>query len=511
MSIKTPIQDLLSLELHNFNSEDKSSFKELRDFFMQAPLPLAILKGPEYFFTLSNFPYETLVGRKAMGKNISEVFKTEEINHILPLLDAVYKTGIPYIGKDVPLNLADESGVIQSKWIDVTYHPFRESDDDSIKGIFAVFQDVTDRVVAKRILAKSEEKFKQLANTLTQIVWTATDIGKLDWYNDVWFEFVGGNRSESGDDVWARAIHPEDLDGVTSAWQEAINSKSLYRKEVRFKQAKTGQYRWHLCQGSPILNELGEIEKWTGSCNDIHDQKIAFDMLELERVVRERVIGTLTHDLRTPLAAAKINAQLLTRKVPSEEMLNKVANRISKNIDRADKMIQDILDASHIKAGEKISLDINKHDLKELMFEAIEDLQDIHGERIIFEEKEKFYGYLDASILKRIVENLVNNAAKYGKENAPITIKLKRPKDSIIIAVHNEGIPILEEDQKAIFEPSQRSASAKKGNQKGWGLGLTLVKGFAEAHGGQLIVRSSLQDGTTFSIIIPQETRNAND
>lgn len=508
MLIKLPIQELLSLELHNFNSEDKSSFKELRDFFMQAPVPLAILKGPEYFFTLSNFPYETLIGRNAMGKNINEVFAAEEIQHMLPLLDAVYKTGVPYIGKDIPLNLADANGNIHYKWIDVAYHPFRENDEEAIKGIFAVFQDVTDRVIAKRIMAKSEEKFKQLANTLPQMVWTATDVGQLDWYNDVWFDYVGGDRTQAGNEIWSRAIHPEDLKSVILAWQEAINTKSIFRKDVRFKQGKSGEYRWHIWQGGPIINEIGEIEKWTGACTDIHDQRIAIDMLELERDVRERVVGALTHDLRTPLAAAKISAQLLTRKVPSEEMLNRVANRISNSIDRADKMIQDILDASHIKAGEKVSLDIKPHELKEIMLSTVEDLVNIHGDRIIFKSNEEIHGYWDASALKRMTENLVNNAVKYGKELTPITLNLKKLKDSIVIAVHNEGTPITDIDQKAIFEPYKRTKEAKKGSQKGWGIGLTLVRGFAEAHGGQAIVRSSLLDGTTFSIIIPQDARN---
>jgi PAS domain S-box-containing protein len=508
MLIKKQMQDLLSLELHNFNSEDKSSFKELRDFFMQAPVPLAILKGPEYFFTLSNFPYETLIGRKAMGKNISEVFAAEEIKFIIPLLEAVYKTGVPYIGKDIPFNLIDLNGLTHNKWIDVAYHPFRENDEEEIKGIFAVFQDVTDRVIAKKIMAKSEEKFKQLANTLPQMVWTASDIGKLDWYNDIWFEYVGGERNQVGDDTWTRAIHPEDLIEVNQAWSAAINTKSLYRVDARFKHAKTGEYRWHLCQGGPIFNELGEIEKWTGTCSDIHEQRIARELLELERDVRERVVMALTHDLRTPLAAAKISAQLLMRKVPDELLLHRVANRISNSIDRADKMIQDILDASQIKAGEKISLDIEEHNLKEIMYSTYEDLAQIHGERIVFNGQEEIHGYWDASALKRMTENLINNAVKYGKDFTPITLNLKKLKDSIVISVHNEGTPISDKDQKAIFEPYNRTASANDGKQKGWGIGLTLVRGFALAHGGQAIVRSSLQDGTTFSIIIPQDSRN---
>ena len=254
MHTKFAIQDLLSLQLHNLNSEDKSSFKELRDFFMQAPVPLAILKGPEHFFTLSNTDYEKLIGRSAMGKNLLEVFSKDELDESLDILNHVYKTGIPFIGKELILNLNDKDGVVQQKWIDVAYHPFRENNEDEIKGIFAVFQDVTDRVIAKENITKNEAALKQ-----------------------------------------------------------------------------------------------------------------AIELLELERDIREKLISALSHDMRTPLAAAKLSAQILTRKRPDEATILRVSNRIAKNMDRADRMIQDILDASHIKAGERVALEIASFDLKELM------------------------------------------------------------------------------------------------------------------------------------------------
>jgi len=507
MLIKLPI-DLLSDELHNINSEDKSSFKELRDFFMQAPVPLAILKGPEYFFTLSNLPYETLIGRSAMGKNLLEVFKAEEIINMTPHLNAVYKTGVPYIGKDIQLNLANEDGDIQYKWMDVAYHPFRENDEAEIKGIFAVFQDVTDRVIAKRLMAKSEEKFRQLANTLPQMVWTTTADGTFDWFNDIWFKYTGSSRLQSANQSWLRAIHPEDTEEVKSSWIAAINTGSLYSKKIRFKSAKSGEYRWHMVQGASIKNEYGEIEKWTGSCTDIHDQTLIVEMLELERDVRERFVNALTHDLRTPLAAAKISAQLLVRNMPDQPLLVKVANRISSNMDRADKMIQDILDASRIKAGEKVSLDFEKCELNDIMKNTVEDLINIHGDRIILKDStEEINGYWDATAIKRMTENLVNNAVKYGSPDRPITLSLVKNEEIIEINIHNQGNPISDKDQKGIFEAYHRSASARNGVQKGWGIGLTLVRGFAEAHGGHANVKSSAAEGTTFSITIPQDSR----
>ena len=362
MHTKLAIQDLLSLQLHNLNSEDKSSFKELRDFFMSAPVPLAILKGPEHFFTLSNRDYEELIGRSAMGKNLLEVFSVDELDQSLIILNEVYKTGIPFIGKDLILNLKNKDGAIEQKWIDVAYHPFRENNEDEIKGIFAVFQDVTDRVIAKEIIAKNEAALKQ-----------------------------------------------------------------------------------------------------------------AVELLELERDIREKLISALSHDMRTPLAAAKLSAQLLTRKLPDEATILRVTNRISKNMDRADRMLQDILDASHIKAGERVALDIASFDLREIMLVTIEDLVNIHGPRIILKGNKDINGYWDSSVIKRMTENLVNNAVKYGNELGNITIEINQIEKNIEIAVHNIGNPIPIEEQHAIFEPSQRSISAHTGSQKGWGIGFTLV------------------------------------
>ena len=398
MHIKYPIQDLLSLQLHSLNSEDKSSFKELRDFFMQAPVPLAILKGPEHFFTLSNKEYEMLIGRSAMGKNLLEVFSEEELDQSLVILNHVYETGIPFIGKDLILNLKDKDGTIRQKWIDVAYHPFRENNEDEIKGIFAVCQDVTDRVIAKEIIAKNESSLKQ-----------------------------------------------------------------------------------------------------------------AVELLELERDIREKLISALSHDMRTPLAAAKLSAQMLTRQTPSQDTILRVSNRIAKNMDRADRMIQDILDASHIKAGEKVALDIASYDLQEIMEVTIEDLINIHGPRITLKGNKDILGYWDSSAIKRMTENLVNNAVKYGNELGTITIEINQIEKNIEIAVHNIGNPIPIEEQQAIFEPSQRATSAILGSQKGWGIGLTLVKGFAEALGGKISLKSSEKEGTTFSILIPIDARSFND
>lgn len=174
---------------------------------------------------------------------------------------------------------------------------------------------------------------------------------------------------------------------------------------------------------------------------------------------------------------------------------------------RADEMIRDILDASRIKAEEKLPLEIEECDLNELALQTLEDLSTIHGKRFHLKEDGKINGYWDKKAVRRMIENLVNNAIKYGSFKAPVTIRLSSINETVSICVHNEGNPISSEELSQIFEPFQR-AKLVCSQQKGWGIGLTLVRGFSQAHGGNISVKSSPEEGTTFVITIPLDSRN---
>jgi signal transduction histidine kinase len=103
-----------------------------------------------------------------------------------------------------------------------------------------------------------------------------------------------------------------------------------------------------------------------------------------------------------------------------------------------------------------------------------------------------------------VIENLCDNAIKYGDAREPITVSLSQDKSSIHLAVHNSGKALSADEQAKIFRPFLRTASAQKGNQLGWGIGLTFVRDVAEAHGGTVEVRSTGSEGTTFTVSIPR-------
>ncbi|RKH19227.1 GAF domain-containing protein [Corallococcus praedator] len=227
--------------------------------------------------------------------------------------------------------------------------------------------------------------------------------------------------------------------------------------------------------------------------------------LKTEQNLRETFVAALTHDLRTPLTASKLSVQLLGRRHADLPSVQTSVARVSASLDRAERMIQNLLDASRIKAGKRVALDLGECDLHAITTQALEELAAVYTERFVLKAEGVFKMKADPLGLRRIVENLASNAAKYGAPGTPIEVLLAQSGNRVTLQVRNQGTPIAEHEQQTIFEPFHRTRSASESAEKGWGLGLPLVRGLAEAHGGSATVTSSAEDGTCFTIILPLE------
>ncbi len=234
----------------------------------------------------------------------------------------------------------------------------------------------------------------------------------------------------------------------------------------------------------------------------LHERNIAD--LESERELRENFVSILTHDLRNPLTAVKMQAELIFRKSEAADC-RKVARQIVGIVDRLNHMIENLLDASLISAGERLLLHIEEFDLREMLKELLDELAESFGDRIVFIADQKVHGYWSREGIRRAIENLLSNAAKYGDPGRPIKISLKQTSEIVQIAVYNEGKPIPQEDIPRLFQQYRRAKAARAGGIPGWGLGLTLVRGVAEAHGGTVKVESG--NGTTFTMEFPNDAR----
>jgi signal transduction histidine kinase len=218
-------------------------------------------------------------------------------------------------------------------------------------------------------------------------------------------------------------------------------------------------------------------------------------------------MSILVHDLRGPLTVAKMGSTMLIRQPELLDERRELAAKIDTNIDRAERMIRDLLDTNRIRANERLPLHLTECDLKAVARVVIGELSSIYGQRFLLRQEGGVRGIWDAEELRRALWNLVINAVKYGAPDRPITIMVKASISEVQLSVHNHGSVIAPEDQSHIFDSFTRTQGAQEKGKIGWGLGLTLVRGCAEAHGGRVTIESSADAGTTFMIHLPSDSR----
>lgn len=222
--------------------------------------------------------------------------------------------------------------------------------------------------------------------------------------------------------------------------------------------------------------------------------------------LREQFMLTLTHDLRVPLNAVRAGASMIHHQ-PTSHHISRWAERLIQNIDRMDRMVQDLLDVSRVRAGSRMSLVLAESELGAIVQKVVEQFQLTHGNRFGFIASEPVHGWWSEEALRRAVENLVTNAVKYGDAQQTITLKVVQTHGRALVMVHNHGSYIPPEEQETLFQTFRRSRMAEQSNKRGWGLGLALVRGVAEAHGGSIGVDSAPERGTTFTLDIPTDAR----
>lgn len=229
----------------------------------------------------------------------------------------------------------------------------------------------------------------------------------------------------------------------------------------------------------------------------------ALEIFQSERELREKFVSTLTHDLQTPLTTAKLATQLIVKN-PDPENLKKNTDRITHNLNRIENMIRDLLDTNKIRAGKKIPLEVEEMDLCKCLRTISTDLTTIHGDRFLVNIPESVVGFWCQDAIRRITENLCSNAIKYGSETSAVTLTVEEDPKMVHLKIHNLGDTIPHDELELLFKPFERSKFTK--GKKGWGLGLTLVKGLTEAQGGRISVTSD-ETGTTFTVSLPRDVR----
>ncbi len=219
--------------------------------------------------------------------------------------------------------------------------------------------------------------------------------------------------------------------------------------------------------------------------------------------VREDVVAIVSHDLRNPLNAITLSATTLLRHEDVDERTTKAAGRIHAAAERASGMISDLLDFTQARMG-GIPIHPNPLDFHEHVQRVVDEVRLAWPERRIgVQASGDGRGTWDEGRLAQVITNLVGNALQHSPEDTPVHVTTRGEGESVLLEVHNEGAPIPTELLPVLFEPYRQGpeAGASRGSL---GLGLFITRQIVLGHGGTLDVRSSAEEGTTFTVRLPR-------
>lgn len=376
--------------------------------------------------------------------------------------------------------------------------------------------DVSDQKRAEASLAESEARFRQLAESLPQLVWTCRGDGYCDYLGPQWVAYTGVPEAQQHGSGWLEQVHPEDRDRVVADWNEAVRHGTRLDVEFRIRR-HDGVHRWFRTRALPFRDESGRISKWLGSNTDTDDAKRVVQELakneKRERSAREQAeraakfaelfVAVLGHDLRNPLGAIQSGGQILER-TAIDQRQRSAAARILSSSRRMARMIEQILDFSRIRAGSGLHHELREVDLSELLSRVVDELTS-DGERVARISTEILgdaRGHWDEDRLAQVLSNLLGNALEHSPQEAPVRIALDgRDADRVVVRVQNEGA-IPAELLPQLFEPFRQGRHHTK--SRGLGLGLYITKEIAQTHGATIDVASSEERGTMFEIVLPR-------
>lgn len=377
-------------------------------------------------------------------------------------------------------------------------------------------------------LEESKEHFRELADFVPQMVWTARPDGYLDYYNNQWLEFTG-LKENYGDNSWIPLLHPDDVQHCYNTWYHSVQTGEPYHIEYRFKDRfHPGQYRWFLGRAIPIKDDNDNIIKWFGTCTDIHESKMLSE--DLEEQVKERTeelersnadlqqfAHVASHDLQEPLRKIKTFSHQL--QVENESLLPEKGKIYLQKIQiaahRMSKMIEGVLNYSMAGTSDQ---PFEKIDLNDMVAGITSDLE------LIIVQKNASINYTNLPAIKgipvliyQLFYNLINNSLKFSKEETATSIEITsekikgeeqkhlpgiRPfKEYFKIQVKDNGIGFDESYAEKMFNIFTRLNLRTQ--YEGTGLGLALARKIVTRHKGFIYAESKENMGSVFTILLP--------
>jgi PAS domain S-box-containing protein len=382
-----------------------------------------------------------------------------------------------------------------------------EARSTSTAGIVVVVHDATLRVRAETALRESDARFRNLNETAPQIMWVSGGEGQLEYSNSRLLAYSGQSpvTCEEQSDI----VHPDDRAARLAHWEQARATGTPYECEYRMRR-HDGEYRWFLGRALPVRDEAGRVVRWFGSTTDVHDLKVAQESIRETDRRKGEFLAVLSHELRNPLAPIKNALHLLDRAPPGGEQARWAQSIIGRQVDQLARLVDDLLDVTRISRG-KVTIHRERLELNDLVGRTLEDYRALFEKRGIKVELERcpsrIYVEGDGNRLAQVVGNLLQNAIKFTESGGTTRVRVweEPASNAVFVRVADSGIGMTAELLGGLFQPFVQAETSIDRRRGGLGLGLALVRGLVELHGGEVVAQSEgLGRGSSFTVRLPR-------
>jgi two-component system CheB/CheR fusion protein len=365
-------------------------------------------------------------------------------------------------------------------------------------------EDITERKRMEEELQQASERFRLLAETIPEKIFTARPNGERDYFNHRWLEYSGLSLDQLKDWGWTQLVHPDELAENRRVWARCIATGEPYYFEQRFRKSD-GQYRWHISRAVPLKGADGMVLMWVGSDTDVHDVK------ESDRR-KDEFLAMLAHELRNPLAPIS-NALQVVRHARDGQTAEKAIGMMERQVDQMARLVDELLDVSRISRG-RIDLHRRQIELASVVNQAVEAARPYFESRqqelTVKLPQQPIYLDADPTRVAQIAGNLLSNASKFTEKRGRVALTVETDDSQAVMRVEDSGIGIATEQLPRIFDMFVQVDTSLERTQSGLGIGLTLVKQLVEMHGGTIEAHSGgLGKGSDFVVRLPMSAEPA--
>ena len=281
-------------------------------------------------------------------------------------------------------------------------------------------------------LSESEARFRAIADSMPQMVWSTRPDGFHDYYNARWYEFTGVPTGSTDGEGWNGMFHPDDQERAFRVWQDSLETGQPYEIEYRLRR-HDGVYRWTLGRARPIRNEAGDITRWFGTCTDIDDLKRSDQAKEL-------LSQELSHRIKNIFAVVSALIALSARQHPEAKAFAAAVRTRINALARAHEFVRPHTETSQPTVGSMT--------LHAFLADLFKPYSAPDGApRIVLGGDDATFDDQAATSVALLFHELATNASKYGAlshEGGRVTLQTRRRDDRFVLTWTETGGPVVE-------------------------------------------------------------------